>query len=377
MKAACTIALLFCLPLLVIPVTAQTTHEITGIVIDEESKNPLKDVHVFLANTTKGGVTRDNGEFAIANIHPGKYQLVVMRLGYTRHLQTIEISDVKLNLKINLSPLVYEMEGLTVEEKQSAGKRIAEKWNLNLSEFTERFLGKTPNRKRCKILNPEVIKLDMISGFLSASAEEPIIIENKSLGYRLTYVLEDFWAASKTFQFNGEPFFEELESSKPREIRKWRERRVSAFEGSLQHFLRSLASGSLKKSGFVMYALPANIWKHSENDFMRAIEDLEAEVRDYSILFPSNISHERTLFFNQYLHVMYKKAFLSPDYYRSMGVKLPKHREYIRSSMELLNDRVTFNELGFPNNPLDISRSGYWSWTSGVCDWLPFDYEYH
>lgn len=217
----------------------------------------------------------------------------------------------------------------------------------------------------------------MISGFLTASALEPIIVENKSLGYQLTYVLEDFWASGSEFAFNGEPFFEELESSKQREKRRWRDRRVSAFEGSLQHFLRALADRSLKKSGFVMYRLHANIWKYSENDFLFTMEDFGKDpAYASSILIPSEQTHERTLLFSEFLHVMYKKAYMPPDYYKRMGLRLAKHREYTRSSVKLLSSQVTFNELGFPNNPLEISRSGYWGWTSGVCNWLPFDYEY-
>ena len=359
------------------PVLAQTTGPISGVVIDQESKKPLSDVHVFLSNTTKGDISGNNGAFSIATIQPGTYQLVVMRLGYTRHIQSIVVSDKPTYLEISLSPLVYEMEDVTVDGGVAGKKRerLNKKWNLDLSEFTKRFLGETQNRRGCKIVNPDVIWIDKIAGLLTASATEPIIIENRSLGYRLTYALEEFWATNKEFRFTGEPFFEELESSKTREIKRWRERRIAAFEGSLLHFLRSLAANRLKENGFEMYAIGANIWKYAEFDFMLAIEDAGARVWAYSVLAPSDVPHERTLLFGEYLHVMHKKTFLTPAYYKRMGVRLPKHREYTRSSIELLNSYAVFNELGFPNNPLDISRSGYWSWTSGVCNWLPFDYE--
>ncbi len=298
MKAACLMALAFSFSLAVAPVLAQTTGTIRGIVFDEESKKPLSDVHVFLSNTTKGDISATTGEFSIAAVRPGTYQLVVMRLGYTRHIQAIAIAQKPTYLEISLSPVVYEMEDVTVEEGIAGKKRerLSKKWNLDLSEFTKRFLGETPNRRGCKIVNPDVIAVHKISGFLSASALEPIIVENKSLGYRLTYILNDFWATSEEFRFTGEPFFEELESTKPRELKRWRERRISAFEGSLLHFLRSLAANSLKENGFEMYQLVDNIWKFAETDFLLTMEDFDIEeALASSILVPSDLQHERTL----------------------------------------------------------------------------------
>ena len=65
-------------------------------------------------------------------------------------------------------------------------------WEQQLNEFTQRFLGDTGNAKESEILNPYVLSFEDNGTLFKASASEPLNIENRSLGYRVTFVLDHF-----------------------------------------------------------------------------------------------------------------------------------------------------------------------------------------
>src|SRR5690606_34715637 len=82
-------------------------------------------------------------------------------------------------------------------------------------------------------------------------ADEPIIIENRGLGYKLAYQLEHFEINFKeqTNFFAGHILFTEMKSSN-RQRKKWEENRLEAYTGSLMHFFRSVYEGSAIEQGF-------------------------------------------------------------------------------------------------------------------------------
>jgi len=58
--------------------------EITGRVLDAETRQPLAFVSVYLDSTTIGVSSANDGSFVLTRVPPGKYRLVLSRLGYEK-----------------------------------------------------------------------------------------------------------------------------------------------------------------------------------------------------------------------------------------------------------------------------------------------------
>ncbi|HKJ31175.1 MAG TPA: carboxypeptidase-like regulatory domain-containing protein [Balneolales bacterium] len=80
------IILLSLLISLILPLTLHAQIKQTGIikgtVIDKENGKPLKDVDIFLANTTFGTTSKPDGTFLMKKFPIGSYQLIFSHLGY-------------------------------------------------------------------------------------------------------------------------------------------------------------------------------------------------------------------------------------------------------------------------------------------------------
>ena len=348
---------------------AQHRATLQGYVEEKESDTTLPGAHVFLANTSIGDITDTNGQFAIDNIPAGSYQLLVTMIGYKPHRQVIELTKGEtITLALALEKDIYEVGQITVEENQPKG------WKRDLNKFRRLFLGRTPNRKGCEIINPHILDFKDDNGFFKASAQEPLIIENRSLGYRITYLLGHFSSGFGEYRYQGEPVFEQLEPKNTREAKRWKERRAQTYEGSFSHFLRSLASGTAYEEGFRTYLIDELIWTKAERDFLQYSKKNDTEIDPNQIVVPGDAPYERKLIFHDYLHVRYVNQSMQAEFFDSVQLNYSPSKEAIRSAIELLNFTAVFNEIGFLNNSYDVGRFGYWGWEGGICNLLPFDY---
>ena len=131
--------------------------------------------------------------------------------------------------------------------------------------FKREFLGRTEAASKCRIVNTKDIILIYNSAeqTLTAYADVPIIIKNKFLGYEVAYNIVDFEIAfmpeimpgipipmTKQVYYSGTSFFKELNTKTKEKILLNRE---NEFQGSLVHFMRSLASKRLNENKFQIY----------------------------------------------------------------------------------------------------------------------------
>jgi hypothetical protein len=79
-----------------------------------------------------------------------------------------------------------------------------------------------------------------------------LIIENRALGYRVEYHLEDFQLTRRRTQYDGEPLFEELDGSPAQEAR-WARARREAFLGSFHHLMLAMIEGRVEEQGFKLF----------------------------------------------------------------------------------------------------------------------------
>ena len=78
-------------------------NSIKGIVIDNDSKRPLKDVLIQLKNTGRTTTTKEDGAFLMTNLKNGSFILEVQLLGYETQRFPLELNSLPITLgKIRL-----------------------------------------------------------------------------------------------------------------------------------------------------------------------------------------------------------------------------------------------------------------------------------
>ena len=149
---------------------------------------------------------------------------------------------------IKLKPTANILKEVVVEPFDKNG------WVEWGEQFKSYFIGSTQLAKYCKLLNPEVIKFRFNSktNKLRAFTNEMLVFENRSLGYRIRYVLSKFEIDFNyhTFSFKGYPLLEELKTTNIKEANKWNQLRNETYNGSIRHFMRSLYFNQLENEGF-------------------------------------------------------------------------------------------------------------------------------
>ena len=395
---------LFFLLLLLCTGRAHSQAQLTGIVVNAETGTPVPAASIFLANTSTGTTASANGTFTLP-LPAGRYDLVVSSVGYQTYTQNISSSNANGHLTIKLLPRAQELETVVVEPFEKGGW---EKWG---KFFIENFVGHPELAPQCVIKNPDVIKFrhHKKENKLTAIALEPLVIENKSLGYSITYQLETFSYDFKTHYlvYQGYPFFEPMKGGAARQ-RQWAARRKEAYEGSNMHFMRSLYRNTLAAEGFQLRRLQKiPNWEKqrvkearatyarrvtNSNGSITLFDDTPQDSAGYynRILaqadFFDNISkHLLTgdsvayavntttagLAFDNYLLVIYTKK-EAPAAYVKM---FPKSGTAMASQITLLNNTdLEVQANGSYYNPVDLLSMGYWAWSEKLGTMLPFDY---
>lgn len=230
---------------------AQISATITGTITDSTGA-PIVQANVFIASSMAGTTTDDNGLYRLPDIPLGTLRLVVSRIGYESDHVDLFVREARTYTQdFQLQEKVYELGEVTV----STNNR---RWQRQLERFTNIFIGESPNAQETTIMNPEVLDFSGRGGEFRAQASEPLIIENKALGYKLTYFLNEFIAEPNSWRWDGEPLFEPLEPSSPEEAARWNAKRDSAFYGSFRHFLLSVINDQVEKQGFKIYSRPGS-----------------------------------------------------------------------------------------------------------------------
>jgi outer membrane cobalamin receptor len=98
-------------------IAAQGFGQISGTVRCVDTDQPLLAVNVYLKNTHIGTATDENGYYRISDIPPGKYEVLVEIIGYTKvQRQIVEIEsgdDIDLNFILQ-QEVIFLKKGITV-----------------------------------------------------------------------------------------------------------------------------------------------------------------------------------------------------------------------------------------------------------------------
>jgi len=218
----------------------------SGILIDVDSEIPLANANVFLSGTLTGTTTNKDGFFELNTNGNISVPIVFSFVGYTtRVLSFYELSSDSI---VRLKKEVLEIEEINVLSNPGGWSR-----SRMMQVFKEEFLGTSENAQSCKIENGNDIYLyyNTDTKVLHANSRNPIVIENKMLGYRVYYLLDYFRKSDSTIQFKGYCRFEELNFLKDRRKNNIEQQRGNTYLGSIMHFVRYLHHENLNKNDTV------------------------------------------------------------------------------------------------------------------------------
>ncbi|MGV8826942.1 MAG: TonB-dependent receptor [Breznakibacter sp.] len=76
-----------------LPLAAQTTFKLSGMVCDSTTRSPLEMVAVVMPEINRWCLTNDKGYFEINALPPGEYELEFQLLGYQQQRMTVGVGD--------------------------------------------------------------------------------------------------------------------------------------------------------------------------------------------------------------------------------------------------------------------------------------------
>lgn len=332
---------------------SQILYEINGTIKSKLGK-PIEAATVFISGSTKITKTSSNGQFIFKGLLPGSYEIVVRMIGYSSIKTNAIINSQSIHINIILSPKTIQLKEVQI------GKHS--KREQYLKTFFDSFVGLTKNAAYCTIINPDVIEFSTKGNILNAFSDEFIIINNKSLGYKISYLLKDFAydRSSATTIFDGECVFENLSGTDSQE-RKWIKNRAQAYKGSFMHYLRSLFKGNTYDEAFLTYI---------KGNKAGPLRDSLIDVTKF-VSKPSNnfINFQ----FDSQLKIIYAEQITAP------GIILQDITPFRLSNMPtsyatLFVDEAVIDEKGSYVNYKSFRLEGMWG-LFRLGDQLPFEYE--
>jgi hypothetical protein len=183
-------------------------------------------------------------------------------------------------------PFVFELEPNNQLDEVEVVLKRGDNWYLDLEKFKQNFIGLSAFAHNSKILNPKVLqfRLDEKNQILYANAKAPLKIRNKALGYIIEYDLTEYQYFQNTDKvlYYGYPKFTEMEGGSAKQ-KKWAENRLKAYNGSRQHFFKSLYNRTTKAEGFEIRYLKRipNSERPSDDEIQKAHLAAEAHLEKH------------------------------------------------------------------------------------------------
>jgi len=309
---------------------------IKGTVFEKNTNSPIQHAIVYFNGTSVGTYTDQNGFFELDISKNISMPLTISALGYYSVTLTSFLTDYPLVIYLTLK--VFELKEVTISAKADENLR-----KENLKAFKEIFLGTTDNASNCEIINESDILIFHENDTLKAYTLKPILINNKALGYKISYYLDKFEFIEKSgnYLFTGNIIFNEDLKYYDRRKKIIDVRRLHAYLGSRMHFFRALWGNNLKSEGFSI---------ETQTKVNPKYDDIV--IQKYNPLNNDSIKY-----------LKYQKQ-LGISYFRQFPTSFIKFKE----------DSVYFDKNGYFDG-LGITWEGEME-VQRVADMLPYDYLY-
>jgi hypothetical protein len=355
---------ILCFTLSMLFASAQSYYTVYGKVVSADTKQPLQGASVFAQNTTLGTATDAEGNFKLA-VPEGGYTLVVTFTGYNAETKRISITDVdNRNMLFEMTERQKEMEEVSIV----ATAEVKDGWDKYGQFFIEKFIGQSDNSARCELKNKSALKFFFYKrkNKLKVVATEPLLIENASLGYNIRYSLDSFtheYSTEVSF-YTGYPLFEEMTAANNDQYAQWMQARLTAYKGSILHFMRSAYHKKLQQEGFqVQFLVTSNGTEKATpvKNYYEALQYSKDDSTGLVELLPLQL-RVGILYMNEKPEAGFATVFANEpeDFQFSILGFLPEQTIAIES-----------NGYYFDQN--DLSISAYWTWER-IADQLPYNY---
>lgn len=403
---------------------------LSGKVLSERGE-PLVGASVFIPSSSIGTRTDKQGGFMLENIPNERFKLAVSFVGYQVKILNVAAGTNASPYTIKLSLKPSELEEVIVRKYEKDGWR---KWG---KVFTDAFIGESAFSFNCSIENTATVKFvySETGRQLYAYAGEPLTVENKALGYRISIELMDFKYSldNNVVDYKMYPFFTKMEGTDEEEV-VWKQNRELAYSLSLMHFMRSLHGNLLKQEGYQLrkVMLKSNLERQRVKEIYKSMqEDIQAlagnetlgeegvlkkversfdkdslkyyrrilRQEEYAkIVAPGNVSFKQIaqntdtgtiiLDFPDYLMVTYKrekepieffnfKHQVDPDANNTLlrhTTALVAVQDWPSTVLNLTEgEAVEILETGYFNNT-NLMLDGFWGWWEKLATRLPYEY---
>jgi hypothetical protein len=365
---------------------------------DSVTHEPLAFSSVFLANTTLGATTNENGAFTLERVPKGNYDIVGSYVGYRLSKQSVTVTAGATSPAITLRLTSSGPQLGEVVVKADSHQED------NYRKFTDLFVGRTAFSKQCRITNAEDVDVvfNDTTKTLTATTDNYVQVENKALGYRLKYFGMNFQynETSEAVSYEGQTVFEEMKPKDENQRRQWLANRLAAYNGSQTHFLKSVYDNQLKENNFlaqqVRLVVPLRAaraeaalrkkktpFTTAELDSLRAwaalppIAQLNPAARPVDSLRRVAADGRVFLRFSDELQVVYFGEAPDPAYTAPMSPigpaekTMPAKRQVSR--LTLVVPEAELNPNGTLANPFDVVPGEYWGFQR-IGEFLPLDY---
>lgn len=387
--------------LLLLPGLALGQGRVSGVVQDSVTHQALAFSSVFLANTTLGATTDEQGRFEFPKVPAGSYEIVGSYVGYRLSKQMLTVGKAAAPQQVTL--LLGSSGPQLAEVVVEANPHREE----DFKKFTTFFLGESTFSQQCRILNPKdiVVYTNDSTKELTAAAKNFVEVENQALGYKLKYFGMFFTYNPETdfIAFSGSPVFEETTPHDAAQQRQWEANRATAYVGSFPHFLRSVYTGQLRANGFMAQQVrltpnrrfdrlepltrrPASSLTDAEQDSLDVLGKLTPV---FATLYPAARPLDSLrrvadghvfLRFTGELQVAHFGEAPDRNYTAPMATlgpeprkqPYPAQREVSRLRLQAREAEIRPN--GTLRNPADVSTGEYWGFEK-IGEFLPLDYQ--
>ena len=321
------------------------SQNISGIVFDGVTEEPLEGASVFFDKTSIGTTTNSKGEFTIEYKKDLNTPLIISFMGYQTSISESASFEGKSNFYIYESSII--LDEVTVDPNDDWSRE------LKLKEFKKHFLGQTKNGRSCKILNEEdiILKYNKKMKKISAKAKSPIYIRNENFKYLILVELQHFEIkythVSKNkkhlnldyVSYAGINYFQSLQKNPSSYIQNIRK---EAYLGSSLHFIRALSKNKLEKEGFSIY-----------------LDNNKVNPKKYIAIFPTGTQNSVKVRLKEKLYISYKngqessiESLTSMFYIDNFGNYSPVEKVRFGGEMgkQRMGDTLPLDFLTEPNN---------------------------
>lgn len=220
---------------------------IHGKVVDEQGE-PLIGAEVFVVKGLNHTLTNAWGEFELAGLDPGWYNIGFADEGMEPTTRVIQASID------NPSEVVVELA-----QQKSIQRNYK---NVDLPHRLE-YIGRIQARlsRQSKIpgaliiKNPSAIQFEPQKKSIAFWATAPLIIESPVLGYQWTYFFESGSLTKSTLQLSGLVKMESVDVRNEQQLNRVEGNRLDYYQGSWNHIVTSLLEGRTSPEGFNFYQL--------------------------------------------------------------------------------------------------------------------------